>query len=352
MRCEMSNNNVVLQSQEEALTAVSKLLETIKQRAANTDINSCVPRETIDELLNAGLFSVVKSKKFGGSDLGFSTLVKVGIEIASACGSTGWVYGVLAGHSWLLNLFPEKAQQEIFADPRALTATIFRMNGTITEDDGGYRLNGGTGCFCSGVDFADWVIIGNQITYADGRPPKPHFFIIPRSDAEIIDDWNTVGMRGTGSKTIKVAENTFIPAHRAVSLDDMLNGTSPGADFHKEAIYRLPFSEVVPFSITAAPLGMAKGAMQVYTKMTKARLKEATEEELLQNTYAITELAIAQTGLEAGIGLVVGDAERIDNLAKGTDMSPADRVRIPRNWAYAVDQARQSTNQVFKGNLY
>jgi hypothetical protein len=212
------------------------LLPRIRARARQVDSDRIVPTETIRELIEAGLFGVVMPRVLGGSELGFETLVRTTVEIASACGSSGWVYGVLAGHSWLINLFPVEAQREIYKNPATLISTLFRFGGEVRAVPGGYQLTGGEGRFCSGIDHADWVIIGSLVS-REGAPPEPRFFVIPRSViTEIVDDWYVAGMRGTGSKTIRVAE-AFIPEHFSVSAAEMAGG-SAGAKFHGSPIYR------------------------------------------------------------------------------------------------------------------
>ena len=116
-----------------ALDQARMLLPKIRERATATDADRCVPEATIEALFEADLFSLMTPRTFGGRELGIETLVRVTTEIAGACGSTGWVYGVLAGHSWLLNLFPIKAQQEVFANPQDLTATVFWTSDVIAD---------------------------------------------------------------------------------------------------------------------------------------------------------------------------------------------------------------------------
>ena len=334
-----------LASRQAAVATARRLADSIRTRRAKADQDRQVPRETIDELIGSGLFGVVTPKKYGGSDLGFATLFDVVVELASACGSTGWVYGVIAGHSWLVNLFPEKAQQEVLGDPTALTATLFRLAGTVTREPGGYRLVGGEGRFASAVDFASWIVVGNAIQHPDGRR-EPCFFIIPRDAVTIIDDWHTVGMRATGSKSIRVAE-TFIPEHRAVLLSDMLNGTSPGAAVHGRALYRLPFSHVAPFSIVGAPIGSALGAIHLFAQDATARLRDASDVALADAGFLLSRLAEASADSDAVIALVRASAERIDSVTDPSELSPLERSSIMRNWAYAVQTAREAVNKLF-----
>ena len=334
-----------LASRQAAIATARRLAEAIRTRRAKADQDRQVPRETIDELIASGLFGIVTPREYGGSDLGFATLFDVVVELSSACPSTGWVYGVIAGHSWLVNLFPLKAQGEVLGDPTALTATLFRLAGTVTREPGGYRLVGGEGRFASAIDFASWIVVGNAIQHPDGRR-EPCFFIIPRNIVTIIDDWHTVGMRGTGSKSLRVAD-TFIPEHRAVLLSDMLNGTSPGAMAHSRGLYRLPFAVVAPFSIVGAPIGSALGALGIFARDATARLRDADDVALADAGFILSRLAEASADVDAAIALVRASAERIDTVADPAELSALERSSIPRNWAYAAQTAREAVNKLF-----
>jgi alkylation response protein AidB-like acyl-CoA dehydrogenase len=347
MKTELKSSTAdsVLPNKAAAMSAVVRLLPEIRARAEETEANHQVSTEVIQSLLASGLFDVVKPECFGGSNLGFETLVDVTIELASACGSTGWVYGVLAGHSWLLNLFPIEAQREVFTNQNALTATVFRLAASVTPEEGGYKMENGEGRFCSGIDHADFVLVGSAVQ-REGKPPEPRFFVIPKDEVEVIDDWQTTGMRGTGSKSIRIAES-FIPEHRSCALSDMLTGTSPGAEFHQQPIYKLPFSDIAPFSIVGAPLGMAKGALQHYMNGVSPRLLASNEQQQAAQFGSLARYAGASAALDASILLVLRDAAKLDKLIGPDDEFLAERAKIPRNWSFAVQSARDSVNDLF-----
>lgn len=332
----------------DALARARSLLPAIAARAASVDEGRRVPDDTIAEIKQTGLFNLVTPRSLGGSELGFADLVRVTAEIAAVCGSTGWVYGVLAGHSWLLNLFPAQAQQEVFSNADALIATVFRLGGKVEVVDDGYRLTEAQGAFCSGIDFADWVIVGNGVVRPDGTF-EPRFFVIPKTDIEVVDDWHTVGMRGTGSRTIRIAD-AFIPGHRSVSLADMLGGTSPGAAAHKGAIYRMPFADIAPFSIIGAPIGMARGAIQSFASQLGEKLSTLSSGEIAEQSATLARIAEAAADVDAAFHLVISDAEMIDNAREPSDISALQRSRIPRDWAWAAQKSRYAATRIFEAS--
>ena len=253
---------------------------------------------------------------------------------------------MLAGHSWLINLFPEAAQTEIMADPTTLLATVFRLEGSVVPEGDGYRLTNASGRFCSGIDYANWVIVGNAVKHPDGRS-EPRFFVIPKCDIEVVDDWHTMGMRGTGSRSIRIA-TAFVPATRSCSLADMLAGTSPGAKLHDRAIYRMPFADLAPFSIIGAPLGMARGAIARFTADLAAKLADAGALQIAEQSTTLARIAEASADVDAALALVLKDAEMVDNAREPSDISPLQRAQIPRNWAYAAQKARYAATRIFE----
>jgi len=328
-----------------ALQRARALAPALRARAAEADAERRLPQATIDELLEAGLFGVIRPRSFGGEELGIASLVEITAELAAACGATGWVYGVLAGHGWLLNLFPVAAQEEILDDPNALTATVFRLGGKAERVDGGYRLTDATGRFCSGIDFASWVIVGNAVHNGNG-PPEPRFFVVNRRDIEVVDDWFTVGMRGTGSRSIRIRD-AFVPEHFSVTLESLAMGSSPGAATHKAPLYKTPFQLVAPFSIIGAPLGIARGAVETFRAGLQPFLAGQSQDEVAGKAATLARIGQASAEADAAFALVHAAAMKIDRMTDPQSITPEDRARFPRDWAWAAQTSREAVSRLF-----
>lgn len=335
-----------LGSGQEALSAARSLLPDVRSSAAQSEAERHLSDGLVDKMRGAGLFGLIMPKSLGGSELGFADLVRVTAELATADGSAAWVYGVLAGHSWLINLFPEEAQRDVMAEPTTLVATVFRLGGKVVPEGEGYRLTDATGRFCSGIDYASWVIIGNAVMMPNGSV-EPRFFVVPKSEIEVIDDWHTMGMRATGSRSIKI-ENAFIPAYRSCSLADMLAGTTAGAKCHEGAIYRMPFADLAPFSIVGAPIGMARGLIRSFAEEIGGKLGDADPLEIAQQSATLARIGEAAADVDAALALVLADAEMVDLAKEPSEISALQRAQIPRNWAYAVQKSRYAATQIFE----
>jgi alkylation response protein AidB-like acyl-CoA dehydrogenase len=324
----------------------AELAPAIAARATETQVLRRIPDSSIQELRESGLFAIATPKRFGGSGLAMDAALEATIEIAGACGSTGWVYGVLAGHTWLASKFPMAAQEEVFADPAVLIAALVRLGGTAPERvSGGYRWRGGRGKFCSGIDHSQWVLVGGVVSEADGSDGQ-RYFLIPRSDIEIEDDWYTAGLRGTGSKSV-IVPDAFIPEHRTVPIASMLDGTG-GADHG--LYYRLPFQLVWPLSLPGTALGTARAALAAYTGMVRGKLGALSDEGIAEQSPSFVRIAEAAARIDAAELILLTNARRLNGLRALEDVTPAMRARYRRDNAFAVQEARHATNALFEAS--
>jgi alkylation response protein AidB-like acyl-CoA dehydrogenase len=232
-----------------------------RDRAVEFEKARQISSDLVDKMRAAELFRIMQPRRFGGFEYGYDVFVEAVSAVASGDGSTGWVYSLGAVHPWMIACYPEEAQHEVWdRDLDAIAAVSYAPTGKATAEKGGYRLTG-RWSFGSGCDNAQWGILGGIIPMADGA--KPGFFLVPRKDFAIFDDWNPMGLAGTGSKTM-VVEDAFVPAYRAVTFADMLTGKGPGTAVNKNPIYRQPMLAVVPLCLVSPALGMARGALKAF----------------------------------------------------------------------------------------
>ena len=101
-----------------------------------------LPDENVADILESGLFGVMKPKHYGGSELGTQTMIDVTIELASADPSTGWVYMLWTAHMWLQALWPKRAMDEMWENPNTLASSVVSTAGNVEKVEGGYRWTG------------------------------------------------------------------------------------------------------------------------------------------------------------------------------------------------------------------
>jgi 3-hydroxy-9,10-secoandrosta-1,3,5(10)-triene-9,17-dione monooxygenase len=338
-----------LASRADATAKAQGLVPALRSRAARVDAERRIPDETIADINATGLFRISAPRMFGGSQFGIAPLMACVAAIASGCGSTGWVYAVLSGHNWAVGLFPEEAQREVFSDPDALVASIVRLGGNAPQRvSGGFLFEGAAGKFCSGIEHAKWVMVGAGLKDGAG-PPEPRYFLVPRSEIEVIDDWFTAGLRGTRSCSLRI-KRAFVPEHRSVAIDEVARGTAPGIILHDSPVYRAPFPQILPLPLAGVPLGIGQAALDAFAGTYRGKLKSFSEEQIAEQSRVLGRLSQAHAEIAAATALLLRDAEEIDAVADGSRLPDVDRARYVRNAAFSANKCRYAVTSLFEAS--
>ena len=303
-----------------------------------------IPQANIDELIDAGLYRVLQPKRYGGLEHGLDTFVRLGVEVGAGCGSTGWVFSTGAQHQWQIGMYPVAAQDEVWgANPRAVAASSYAPTGIAVMTDGGYRVSGRWG-FCSGVDVAQWMILGTQIARA--RDAKPHdggYILVPKADLKIDDTWRVLGLRATGSKDV-ILDDVFIPTHRLITIAQALSGAPPGSAVNKGDLTKIPFFAAISICLCAALLGMGRGVVNEFIDAFRAR---QPGEDVAQ-TFEV-RAGEAAASVDAAIALVLQDCREImDTIASGRALNEAQRARNKGDLGFASKLVARASDLLFE----
>ena len=345
----MTDRSAVLPPDLATLTARARaLVPVLRQRAQETEELRRIPDETIADLHASGLFRMLQPRRVGGSELPYRALVTLGAIVAEGCGSTGWVLTNLASHHWMLGMWPETAQAEIWGQsPDDLIGSAFVFPaGRARAVDGGYVLSG-RWPFSSGIDPSVWNLMGGTVRDERDHPVEQRIFLVAAKDYAIIDTWHVSGLRGTGSKDVEMAE-VFVPSHRTLPLSAIAGGTTPGSTVNPGPLYRLPALGLFSFVVAAVSLGIARGAITDYTETTRARVSGYSGKRLAELATQQLRLAEAAALADTAEALMLKDCdEATDMIAGGTVPTIEDKARWRRDGAYAAAMCTKAVDLIF-----
>ena len=333
----------------ELLARARAIARVAREQAPQSEAARRIGDDIIARMRQADLFRILQPKAYGGFEYGFDVFAQVEATLASGCGSTGWVYGLLASHQWLIACFSQAAQDEVWHDRKALAAGTYAPVAQAEAVDGGYVVSG-SGGFCSGCDNAQWQFLGGLIPQPHGGP-LPGFFLLRTSDITIDDDWRVMGLAGTGSKSI-VARRAFVPSHRAVTFAELVNATAPGMRAHPNPLYKQSFLAVLPVTIVSPVLGMAEGALAAFLDEAKVR---TTRGAVVGGNRRMAELATVQLRVAEASACIDGArlmmfrdlAEAAALAQRGEPVSMDMRLRNRRDQAFCVRLAIQAIDALF-----
>lgn len=324
---------------EEALRRARDCAEAARDRAGSAELLRRIPDETIDDLRTAGLFQLLQPRQYGGSQADPYLAMEIAMELASACGSTGWVYSIVGIHSWHLAHFPRQAQDEVWSDePTALIGSQYNPRGVVAATEGGYRLSG-TWPFSSACDHVAWALLGGRLNQPDGSF-RHVCCLVPRSDFKIDDTWYVMGLKATGSKDV-IVEDIFVPAHR---LHDMSSGSTSNPHW----TYQLAFLPVFTYSITAPLIGMVRGAYTEYLSQASRRFRSVSGSKVADEQFSQIRIANAEIGLATAELLMRTDFAEMAAVARRGEATPFSlRLRARRNQVHSARLAIDAVNLVY-----
>ena len=333
---------------DEAVARAHALVPVLKERAARAEAARGLLPETIADLDRTGLMRIMQPKRWGGMELDFSIIVDITDIIARGCASTSWTLANIAIHHWMLALYDEKAQDEIWgANPDMYIASgIAYPQGRGEVVDGGILLSGHWN-FSSGVGSSTWNMLACIIRDASGKPVDYRMTVIPESEYEIIDDWQVMGLSGTGSKSVK-CDKVFVPEHRALS---MLRGRQegfPGWKVNPAACYRIPFGGLAAHCILGTTIGNAQAMFDEVTKMVRDRSTSYTTLKMRDLGTVQGRVGMAGAHLDAARLMARNDCIEAQAMAeKGIDPDMNYRLKQKRNCAYAMKLATDCVDTIY-----
>lgn len=323
------------------LEHAKRLRPIVRNLAPQTERDRRVSVEVTEMLKDAGLYRMAQPGRFGGFEFSLEELRQIAFELGRGCASTGWCFGLGAANSWTLGMFPGEAQDDIWGrDSNTLAAACIAPTGKARRVDGGYRLKGRWG-FASNCDNSTWVALGAMLDDGEGKPPQPIFLLLPQSDYQIVDNWHTVGLAGTGSKDIAVDEEVFVPAHRSVTFAEVLEQRSPGAKVNEGVLYRIPFLSGFPPLLANPAIAALQGAIDEFVDSVATRATRGAfvggGATIAQFGHVQTAVAEAEAAVDAAQLILQRDLRLATEMAsEGIAIPKEQRIEFRRGHAYSV----------------
>ncbi|MFQ6029650.1 MAG: acyl-CoA dehydrogenase family protein [Dehalococcoidia bacterium] len=276
-------------------------------RAAIHDSEGTFVAENYELMRRHKLFSAAIPAELGGGGASHSDISRVIRELGRHDGSTALAFAM---HSHLLaalvwryrhQLTPssEPVLRKIAAEELVLVSTggsdWLEGSGTAVKVEGGFSISGRK-VFSSGSPGGNLLLTTAVYDDPEDGPVVLHLAVNLKGDGvTILDDWNTLGMRGTGSNSV-VLENIFVP-EAGISL------RRPQGKWH-------PFFDIIsPIAwslVMSAYVGVAEGARDQAVSLSAKKQEDPGVQYLIGEMD--TQLAMAQLALEGMIGMGASDA--------------------------------------------
>ena len=337
---------------EETLTAADVLARAraaaprLRERSADIEAAGRLPGDVVELLRSTGVFRMCFSRDWGGPELTSMQQLEVVETLAHGDPSAAWCAVIGANTGLMANYLPQDAAREMFPRLDLITAGVLGLAGRAEKVPGGFRLSG-RWPFGSGIAHSDWVMSG-AFVYHNGEPyaspdgSNPHEsrqFLVPAAQAQVLDTWDTTGLRGTGSCDY-VLTDVFVPQEHTLTFETVRGRPSP-----------LTTPDSFMRALCGVPLGTTRAALDLAREWALKRTDRMTGTAWADSWRVQLTLAECEAAYNAArAGVYAALSRQWEVLASGgslDDLTPQERAAAPLSWVHAFRTARSVVNRLY-----
>ncbi|MDR3507446.1 MAG: acyl-CoA dehydrogenase family protein [Caulobacteraceae bacterium] len=341
----------VAPSEAELLERARKLVPVLRERAQKAEDNRSLLPETLRDFVEAGFYRILQPALYGGYEMPPITLFRVAMTLAKGCPSSAWCLCLVTVHNWEVSLMDPRAAEDLWSqDPEARISSSYAPFGQITPVDGGFRVSG-RWSWSSGSDHCSWAILGGVAPSREaGALPDVRAFLIPRADYEVVDVWNVIGLKGTGSNDV-VVKDAFVPEHRTHQFVHSFLMMDPGRAVFTSRNYKYPFGVIFAYSLSIVTIGMADGALETFREDMKVRLSAYDGAKAMDDPFIRQRLAEAGAIIRGLHSRLEANFAELDALIDADQPIPVE-LRVQNKWdaQWIAKEAQKAVELLFKAS--
>jgi 3-hydroxy-9,10-secoandrosta-1,3,5(10)-triene-9,17-dione monooxygenase len=334
---------------EEALQRARDLIPFLREQAPRCEQARKLTPEVMDALNRTGLLRYLQPKVWGGMELPFVAYFAIPEMLSRGDINVGWVVTNLAAHHRSLAWWDPKAQKDVWGEnPDAgIASGIAFPQGRGVPVEGGVVLSGQWN-FSSGTDHSDWSMLAAIVR--EGETPVDYVFcLLHRSQYEVLDDWQTLGMRATSSKTVR-CKDVFVPTYRVLSMYVAKPGHAwPGLEIHRNPQFRIPVSAIGGNGIAGCLVGNARATLETAIELVKSRSTNYQAAKMRDFQTVQLRISAAAANIDAAALVIRNDVLDIARIyEEGGSPDIETRLRYKRNSAAAAKLCVSAVDSLYE----
>jgi indole-3-acetate monooxygenase len=317
------------------LETARRLAPIIRAHSDEAERERRLSAPVLAALRQTGLLRMATPRSLGGLEADPVTRALVGEEVGRHDSAAAWTLENPLDWAFFCCRLPDEGAEEIYrGGPDVLIAAQFGRPLRATSTGGGYRISG-RAPFVSNCHDADWI---SSTAVVDEGAAEMRMVYFPREACEIIDTWNVMGMRGTGSHDVSV-KDVHVPSSRTFP---MVPDFEPGAHY-RGPLYRMPVVGTAAAGIPTPMLGVARRALDEVTELARNKNPVASSGLLKERASAQSQLGRAEAILRSGRLFLLDALSRAwRRCLDGETHSLEQRAELQLAMAHAMSSAVQA----------
>ena len=268
-----------LSEQQQALARVAAVQNRLAQHSDWSEQACRLHDDSFAAIVEARIPRLFLPKGLDGDEVNPMTCALVCEEVAASDTAAAWHIMVFNAAKLMAAKWPAELVETLWGDqPDRLVAASGHTPLKGKRVDGGVEI-WGTQRFVSGCNFAEWIM---SPVLMDG---DMHNAVIAIGDCQVQDNWDTLGMRGSGSNDVLI-DHVRVPSLQVVppaQTDTPLN------HYYQGALYQCPsrivFATYVPVALSLAKRSIDEVALLVKSKTPGGGASKLTEKHMAQGHF-------------------------------------------------------------------
>jgi len=322
----------------DSLVDIARSLEPLVREHSDALEDGRIPAPLVDALHDAGVFRAMLPHEVGGLEAEPVEWLAMIEEFAR----------INASGVGLTFLDPDRFERfRTRGGGRLILAmSLGRMGGKAVRVEGGYRISG-RWPFASGSPFATWLGGMSAVCDSEGSPiveangqPRRLLAIWPADQARLIDTWDGLGLRGTGSGDLEISD-LFVP-------DDQVNPGFYGAPRYDRALFRI--KEMPEVGHAGHALGVASAALEAFTDAVNSRPAPGSMRQQAMGHMQADQIAFARADalVRAARALLYETVRAAcEDARENPELSLELRVRLREANIFTVRAAKEAVGLIF-----
>jgi 3-hydroxy-9,10-secoandrosta-1,3,5(10)-triene-9,17-dione monooxygenase len=333
----------------EVIAAARALRPLLRADQDAADRRGTYSAEIHEAMRAGGLYDITTPARFGGLQLPLPVLAAVIMEIATGNPGSGWCFALATQHTTTMAAhWPLAVQEEVLGQGPYLAPHQFARPGDVRAVEGGYLVDGDYP-FCSGSPYSTHLMITAGVRDSDERIT----LVIPRSDYEVLDDWDrALGMKASGSNSVRVNKVFVDSAHTIQGIgEEHLDDLPLGVSLHDDALYLGRLSAYHPIGLAAIGVGTARAALEELEAMVRTGRNTEGVPKSADPVFQLT-LGRAAADADAAEALVFAGIDAYTRASRrqvetGETLTASELARIAGLATTAMELAHRSVDTVF-----
>ena len=333
-------------SEPEIVRAAIRLAPAVRAARMDAEQMRQTPSALAAEITKAGIYQMYLPASAGGSETPPLVAFRVVEELSRIDGSVGWCAMIATALSLNVGRLPAEVARELAGSPADYRgAGSARAGGRAWPVEGGYRVKGQWN-FASGIQNANWLYAtcvmmdGDKPLLSPAGTPVLRALWVPRAQVAIVDTWQTMGMRGTGSQDFTI-DDIVVPERRSRLSDAPSCATGPL--YHPRAWY---VNLWTPSAANA--LGIARGAIDALTEIAATEASTMSTNLLRDRPRVQERLAEAEAIVNGARAYVFDAVGRLwGALCAGREPTDREVAQARLSLVHAMHESVRAVDKVF-----